>query len=53
MLDENEDIEVVIAFHEDIKDYGTTHNPLYDCEVAYKVYRNLVKDRETTVMLVV
>lgn len=26
-----------------LKDYGTTHNPLYDCEVAYKVYRHITK----------
>ena len=26
-----------------IKDYGTTHNPLYDCEVAAKVYLHLIK----------
>jgi hypothetical protein len=26
----------------EIKDYGSTHNPLYDCEVAYKVYKNVV-----------
>ncbi|MBD8045822.1 hypothetical protein [Clostridium faecium] len=26
-----------------IKDYGTTHNPLYDCEAAAKVYFSLLK----------
>lgn len=26
-----------------ITDYGTTHNPLYDCEVAAKVYIHLLK----------
>ena len=26
-----------------IENYGTTHNPLYDCEVAAKVYMHLVK----------
>lgn len=25
----------------EISDYGTTHNPLYDCEVAAKVYMDL------------
>lgn len=27
-----------------ISDYGTTHNPLYDCEVAAKVFFHLNKD---------
>lgn len=27
----------------EIMDYGTTHNPLYDCEVAYKVYYDLCR----------
>lgn len=29
----------------DIKDYGSTHNPLYDCEVAYKVYRHILLNK--------
>jgi len=27
-----------------INDYGSTHNPLYDCEVAFKVYHHLVNE---------
>lgn len=27
----------------EIADYGTTHNPLYDCEVAARVYMHLTK----------
>lgn len=27
----------------EISDYGTTHNPLYDCEVAFKVWFDLMK----------
>lgn len=30
-------------FNLEIADYGSTHNPLYDCEVAYKVYQHLTK----------
>lgn len=26
----------------DITDYGCTHNPLYDCEVAFKVWYNII-----------
>lgn len=28
-----------------ISDYGTTHNPLYDCEVAAKVYMHLLSSK--------
>lgn len=28
--------------HLEIADYGTTHNPLYDCEVAARVYLSLI-----------
>lgn len=26
-----------------VNDYGCPHNPLYDCEVAYKVYDDIIK----------
>lgn len=26
----------------EISDYGNTHNPLYDCEVAYKTYNHII-----------
>lgn len=28
----------------EIKDYGTSHNPLYDCEVAYRVYQHILSE---------
>ena len=30
----------------EISDYGSTHNPLYDCEVAFKVWRHLEENRK-------
>lgn len=29
----------------DITDYGTTHNPLYDCEVAFKCYFHIINNK--------
>lgn len=29
----------------DIKDYGSTHNPLYDCEVSFKVYKHILDNK--------
>jgi len=37
--------EYVEKYHLNISDYGSTHNPLYDCEVAYKVYKNINEKR--------
>lgn len=28
------------------EDYGSTHNPLYDCEVAYKSYRHILLNKK-------
>lgn len=29
----------------EIKDYGSTHNPLYDCEVAFKCYFHIINNK--------
>ena len=34
----------------EVADYGTTHNPLYDCEVAARAYMRLLSQKEQAVL---